>query len=87
MQLRSTEIKELPANEVLYLKKWQSNKYYPIEVAERVIDGWITYCVSPDGRKMGTLSYTDRAFLYKLQHNIYFVSDTPMSNTEEFNFE
>lgn len=86
MRLRSVEITELPDREVLFLKKWQSNGLYPIEVAERTSDGWITYCTK-GGRKCGVSSYTDKAFLYKLQNNSYLVADTPMKNTNEFNFE
>lgn len=86
MRLRSEEITELPIRGVLFLKKWQSNGYYPMEIAERTSDGWITYCTK-GGRKCGVTSYTNREFLYKLQNNLYLLSDAPMKNTNEFNFE
>lgn len=85
MRLRSMEITELPDREVLFLKKWQSNGLYPIEVAERISDGWVTYWL--ENKKHGACSYTDKTFLYKLQNNIYLVSDTPMHNENKFNFE
>lgn len=86
MQLRSKDITEIPALGVLFLKKWQSNGFYSIEIAERTSDGWSTYCIKGN-RKCGIVSYTDKEFLYKLQNNLYLVSDIPMKNTNEFNFE
>ena len=86
MRLRSVEITELPDREVLFLKKWQSNGLYPIEVAERTSDGWITYW-SVECKKHGVCSYTDKAFLYKLQNNLYLVSDIPMERENYFNYE
>lgn len=87
MQLRSNEIKELPDKEVLHLKKWQSNGFYPIEIAERVSNGWVVYSVNTVGRKYGFHSYTDKSFLYLLRNNSYLVSDTPMRNENVYNFE
>lgn len=86
MRLRSVEITELPDREVLFLKKWQSNGLYPIEVAERTSDGWINYQLD-EGIKHGVCSYTDKEFLYKLQNNLYLVSDIPMERENYFNYE
>lgn len=86
MQVKSTELKNLPNRERLFLKKWQSNGFYPIEIAERNPDGWFTFSVK-NGRTCGALFYMDKIFLLKLQKNLYLVSDTPMKNINKFNYE
>lgn len=87
MQLRGTEVKELPNKEVLYLKKWQSNGFYPLEKAVRVGNEWHVYNSKVGGWSKSFLTYTDSSFLYLLHNNCYLVTDFPMHNEDEFNFE
>ena len=87
MQLRGTEVKELSDKEVLYLKKWQSNGFYPLEKALRVGDEWHVYNRKVTGWSWSFLTYTDSSLLYMLHNNCYLVTDSPMHNEGEFNFE
>lgn len=87
MQLSGIEVKELPNKEVLYLKKWQSNGFYPLEKAIRVGNEWHVYNSKINGWSRSFCTYTDSAFLYMLHNNCYLVTDSPMHNEGEFNFE
>ena len=87
MRLHSNEVVEVPDVETIYLKKWQSNGYFPIEIAERTPNGWKVYYTNNRGKKYGFSSYTDKTFLYKLKSNPYLISDTPMCNENVYNFE
>lgn len=80
------DILNLPVGDKVYLKKWQNNSYYPIEIAERTSCGWVTYSLK-GGKKSGECSYTDEEFLYLLENNLYFVKDEPMSDTTAFNLD
>lgn len=87
MQIRSVEIKELPTEGVLYLKKWQSNGFYPLEKAVKVGNEWHIHGSKINGWSRSFRTYTDSAFLYMLHNNCYLVTDSPMHNEGEFNFE
>lgn len=73
--IMSTDIKELPKINKLYLKEWQSNNYYPICIAEKINNGWKRYYLSVSGEKRCASTYTDKAFLYLLQNNLFMVTD------------
>lgn len=88
MQLRGYTLTELPNLEVLYLKRWQSNGYYPLEKAIKAEDGkWHVHWLKEFGWSQGFATYTDEGFLFCLRNNSYLVSDSPMSDTKEFNFK
>lgn len=87
MQLRSVSITETPTDEVLYLKTWQSNGFYPLYIAEKTSDNKWRVFVDKNGRKSGMRILTDTEFLFMLQNNLYLVSSNPMHNDREFNFE
>lgn len=89
MRLRSLDITELPDKDVLYLKRWQSNKFYPIDLAvrNRANNEWKVYFIKCSGRLSGAGTYTDASFLYLLQNNLCNVTDYEMTNSDKFNFE
>lgn len=87
MQLKGYEIKELPDKGVLYLKKWQGNGFYPLEKAEKTDKGWRLYSKKVYGWKLILATYTDTLFLYMLRNNDYLITDYPMTNEDDFNFE
>lgn len=88
MQLRSVEITELPDREVLYLKKWQGNNFYPLYKATKVgFDEWHVHPLKNSGWSQSFCTYTNSSFLYLIRNNGYLVTDFPMHNDDKFNFE
>lgn len=80
------DILKSPIGKKLYLKKWQNNAYYPIEIAERTSCGWVVYNFKGE-KKSGECFYTNEDFLYKLKNNLYYVKNEPMSDTTSFNLD
>lgn len=77
---------ELPNKEVLFLKKFQNNNFFPLEKAVRTPIGWNVFPHKHDGWSQNCLFYTDERFLFMLKNNLYLVTDYPMKDDNEFNF-
>ena len=88
MQLRSTDVISIPSNiDVLYLKKNKVNGLHPILIAERRPYGWETYSINVNGDKYGFSSYSEYSFIGMLRGNHFLISDIPMKDSQNFNYE
>lgn len=88
MQLKGIEVKELPEEEILYLKKWQNNDFYPLEKAIKVgYNEWHVHWLKESGWSQSFCIYTDSSLLYVIRNGGYLVTDFPMRNEHKFNFE
>ena len=75
----------MPDSKRLWVKRWQQNGYYPINeyVYDEIHEGY--YLLSSKGRR--TFYYDEQKFMFFLRNNYSLVSDIPMKNEKEFNFE
>lgn len=85
MQLKSINIKAMPDSKRLWVKRWQQNGYYPINLYEQDETHGGYYLLSSKGRR--TFYYDEQKFMFFLRNNYSLVSDVPMKNEKEFNFE
>ena len=75
----------MPNSKRLWVKRWQQNGYCPINeyVYDETHGGY--YLLSSKGRR--TFYYDEQKFMFFLRNNYSLVSDVPMKNEKEFNFE
>lgn len=88
MQLSSRDLVALPPLDTLFLKKWQTDGFYSIYKAVKVAkDDWRVHWNENGQWTQKFCHFSDESFLKLLRKNDYLVSEVPMFNTDEFNFD
>ena len=85
MHLKSCDVESFPIAPRLWVKRWQQNGFYPINLYEKdeVHGGY--HLVTRSGKR--TFYYDEKAFMFFLKNNLSIISDKPLKNEREFNFE
>ena len=78
-------MKTMPNSKRLWVKRWQQNGFHPISLYEQdeIHGGY--YLLFSKGHR--TFYYDEQKFMFFLRNNCSLVSDTPMKNERQFNFE
>lgn len=88
VQLNSRDLEALPQLDTLYLKKWQTDGFYSLYKAVKVAhDDWRVHWHKEGEWSQQFCPFTDESFLKLLRKNDYLVSEVPMYDTDEFNFD
>lgn len=85
MHLKSYDVESFPTAPRLWVKHWQQNGFYPIDRYEKddIHGGY--YLVTRSGKR--TFYYNEKTFMFFLKNNLSIISDKPLTNEREFNFE
>lgn len=85
MHLKSYDVENFPTAPRLWVKHWQQNGFYPIDRYEKddIHGGY--YLVTRSGNR--TFYYNEKTFMFFLKNNLSIISDKPLTNEREFNFE
>lgn len=85
MHLKSYDVENFPTAPRLWVKRWQQNGFYPINLYEKdeIHGGY--YLVTRSGKR--TFYYNEKTFMFFLKNNLSIISDKPLKNEREFNFE
>ena len=88
IQLNSRGIESIPPLDTLYLKKRQTDGFCSLYKAVKVArDDWRVHWFAKGEWSQKFCHFTDESFLKLLRKNEYLISEVPMCNTDEFNFE
>ena len=85
MHLKSFDVESMPTASRLWVGHWQQNGFYPIDLYERVEVHGGYHLVTRSGNR--TFYYDEERFMFFLKNNLSIISDKPLKNEREFNFE
>lgn len=85
MHLKSFDVERIPTASNLWVKSWQQNGFYPISLYTKDKTHGGYHLISRSGNR--TFYYDEERFMFFLKNNLSIISDKPLKNEREFNFE